>query len=66
MRAISPLWKIVGEMTIVLKAGDTLMAVRGILHRLRNPGNVENHYLLVFCGWPFRSCWPTHRQLPEH
>jgi len=47
-------------MAIVLKAGDTLMAVRGILHRLRNPGNVENHYLgvLAVCGWPFRSHWP--------
>jgi len=39
---------IVGDETFVLKAGDTLLAPRGISHQLRNPGNVENHYLLVF------------------
>jgi len=39
---------IVADETFVLKAGDTLMAPRGIPHRLRNSGNVENHYLLVF------------------
>ena len=39
---------IVGNETFVLEAGDTLLAPRGISHQLRNPGNVENHYLLVF------------------
>jgi quercetin dioxygenase-like cupin family protein len=39
---------IVGEETFVLKPGDTLMAPRDIPHQLRNSGNVENHYLLVF------------------
>jgi hypothetical protein len=39
---------IVGDETFVLEAGDTLLAPRGIFHQLRNPGNVENHYLLVF------------------
>ena len=39
---------IVGDETFVLNAGDTLLAPRGISHQLRNPGNVENHYLLVF------------------
>ena len=32
----------------VLGAGDSLMAPRDIPHQLRNPGNVENHYLLMF------------------
>jgi len=39
---------IVGDETFVLNAGDTLLAPRGISRQLRNPGNVENHYLLVF------------------
>jgi quercetin dioxygenase-like cupin family protein len=39
---------IVGDEIFVLKAGDTLMAPRDIPHQLRNPGNVENHYLLIF------------------
>jgi quercetin dioxygenase-like cupin family protein len=39
---------IVGGEKFVLRAGDTLMAPRGIPHQLRNSGNVENHYLLVF------------------
>ncbi len=38
---------VVGDEIFVLKAGDTLMAPRDIPHQLRNPGNVENHYLLV-------------------
>jgi hypothetical protein len=38
----------VGEERFVLKPGDTLMAPRDIPHQLRNSGNVENHYLLVF------------------
>jgi quercetin dioxygenase-like cupin family protein len=39
---------IVGEEVFVLKEGDALMAPRGIPHQLRNSGNAENHYLLVF------------------
>jgi quercetin dioxygenase-like cupin family protein len=39
---------VVGEETFVLREGDTLMALRDIPHRLRNSGNVANHYLLVF------------------
>ena len=38
----------VGEKTFVLRSGDTLLAPRDIPHQLRNPGNVENHYLLLF------------------
>ena len=38
----------VGDQVFVLKAGDTLVAPRDIPHRLRNSGNIENHYLLVF------------------
>ena len=36
---------IVGDEVFVLRAGDTLMARP---HQLRNSGNVENHYLLMF------------------
>lgn len=39
---------IVGDETFLLKAGDTLLAPRDIPHQLRNSGNIENHYLLVF------------------
>ena len=39
---------VVGDEVFVLRAGDTLMAPRDISHQLRNSGNVENHYLLVF------------------
>src|SRR5262247_4143889 len=38
----------VGEKTFVLRSGDTLLAPRDIPHQLRNSGNVENRYLLVF------------------
>ena len=38
----------VGGEVFVLGAGDCLMAPRDIPHALRNPGNVENHYLLLF------------------
>jgi len=38
----------VGDKTFVLQPGDTLLAPRDIPHELCNPGNVENHYLLVF------------------
>jgi len=39
---------IVGDEKFVLRAGDTLMAPRGIPHQLRNSGDIDNHYLLVF------------------
>jgi quercetin dioxygenase-like cupin family protein len=39
---------VVGDETFVLRAGDTLMAPRDIPHQLRNSGNSENHYLLLF------------------
>jgi len=38
----------VGEEVFILRSGDCLMAPRDIPHQLRNSGNVENHYLLVF------------------
>ena len=38
----------VGEETFVLRSGDTLLAPRDLPHQLRNSGNVENHYLLLF------------------
>ena len=40
----------VGGKVFVLTVGDTLVAPRGIPHQLRNSGDAENHYLLVF--WP--------------
>ena len=39
---------IVGDEMFVLRAGDTLMAPRNIPHQLRNSGDIENHYLLLF------------------
>lgn len=41
---------IVGGKAFVLKPGDSLVAPRDISHQLRNSGDVENHYLLIF--WP--------------
>ena len=41
---------IVGNKVFLLKEGDTLTAPRNIPHQLRNSGDVENHYLLIF--WP--------------
>ena len=38
----------VGDEAFILRPGDSLMAPRGIPHQLRNSGDVENHYLLVF------------------
>jgi len=38
----------VGDEVFILRPGDSLMAPRDIPHQLRNSGNVENHYLLVF------------------
>src|SRR5882672_3624107 len=37
---------VIGNEIFFLRAGDTLMAPRNIPHRLGNPGNVENRYLL--------------------
>lgn len=39
---------IVGSEVFILKPGDMLMAPRDIPHRLRNSGDIENHYLLMF------------------
>jgi quercetin dioxygenase-like cupin family protein len=39
---------VVEDEVFVLSAGDSLMAPRDIPHRLRNSGNVENHYLIIF------------------
>ena len=41
---------IVGGKTFVLKPGDSLVAPRDIPDQLRNSGEVENQYLLIF--WP--------------
>lgn len=38
---------VAGEV-FLLKEGDSLMARRNIPHEIRNSGDVENHYLLVF------------------
>src|SRR5262249_50306837 len=38
----------VGNKIFTLSAGETLVAPRNIPHQLRNPGNVANHYLIVF------------------
>jgi quercetin dioxygenase-like cupin family protein len=38
----------VGEEVFILRQGDTLIAPRDIPHQLRNSGNAENHYLLMF------------------
>ena len=37
-----------GDEVFILKAGDALLAPRDIPHQLRNSGNFENHYLLMF------------------
>jgi len=39
---------IVGDDKFVLRPGETLMAPRNIPHQLRNSGEIENHYLLLF------------------
>ncbi len=39
---------IVGDEVFILRAGDTLIAPRDIPHQLRNSGDVENHYLIMF------------------
>src|SRR5262249_44045774 len=44
-----------GDEKFLRRAGDTLMAPRGIPHQLRNSGDVENHYLLVFSPGGFEE-----------
>ena len=39
---------LVGDEVFILRAGDTLIAPRDIPHQLRNSGDVENHYLIMF------------------
>lgn len=39
---------IVGDEVFILGVGDTLIAPRDIPHQLRNSGNAENHYLIIF------------------
>jgi quercetin dioxygenase-like cupin family protein len=39
---------IVGDEVFILREGDTLIAPRDVPHQLRNSGNTENHYLLMF------------------
>lgn len=39
---------VVGDEVFILRAGDTLIAPRDIPHQLRNSGDVENHYLIIF------------------
>ena len=46
--AIGSEWRLRKAADFVLRAGDTLIAPRDIPHQLRNSGNAENHYLLVF------------------
>jgi len=40
----------VGGKVFVLLPGDSLVAPRDIPHQIRNSGNIENRYLLIF--WP--------------
>jgi len=67
---------VVGGDVFVLKPGDSLMAPRDIPHQLRNPGSLENHFLLIFSppGFeqfvmataipaPDNAAAPTERQL---
>jgi len=57
----------VGDKTFVLQPGDTLLVPRDIPHELRNPGNVENHYLLVFSPSGFEEfILATAVSAPDH
>jgi mannose-6-phosphate isomerase-like protein (cupin superfamily) len=38
----------VADEIFTLTSGDSLTAPRGVPHQLRNSGNVENHYLIMF------------------
>jgi hypothetical protein len=38
----------VGDEVFILRPGDSLMAPRDIPHQLRDSGDAENHYLLMF------------------
>src|SRR5262249_10113461 len=46
----------VGEEVFILRSGECLMAPRDIPHQLRNSGDVENHYLLVFSPAGLEEC----------
>jgi quercetin dioxygenase-like cupin family protein len=46
---------IIADEAFILRPGDCLMAPRDIPHQLRNSGNVENHYLLVFSPLGFEE-----------
>ena len=46
---------VVGDEVFILRAGDTLMAPRDIPHQLRNSGDVENHYLIMFSPFGFEG-----------
>src|SRR5215468_1184586 len=57
----------VGDKTFVLQPSDTLLAPRDIPHELCNPGNVENHYLLVFSPSGFEEfILATAVSAPDH
>jgi quercetin dioxygenase-like cupin family protein len=45
----------VGDAVFILTPGDSLVAPRDIPHQLRNSGDVENHYLLVFAPSGFEE-----------
>jgi hypothetical protein len=45
----------VGAEVFILRKGDTRMAPRDIPHQLRNSGNAENHYLLMFSASGFEG-----------
>jgi mannose-6-phosphate isomerase-like protein (cupin superfamily) len=55
---------IVADEVFVLRTGDTLIAPRDIPHQLRNSGNAENQYLLVFSPPGSRGFW-RRRQFPH-
>ena len=42
---------IVGDEVFVLKANETLIALRDIPHQLRDSGDAANHYLIIFAPW---------------
>jgi quercetin dioxygenase-like cupin family protein len=57
----------VGDAVFVLAAGDTLMAPRNIPHELRNCGDGENHYLLLFSPSGFEDfLYATAIPAPDH
>ena len=44
-----------GDQTFLLRPGDTLFAPRNIPHQLKNTGQAENRYLLVFSPAGFEN-----------